>query len=238
MRHSFNYNGKNSLDLGVVVDSYTLSSPRKKKILVEVPYTSSDLDFSYALDSENMYYDRYITIECSVVCKSKEELKQRISQINTWLLETRGKQELTFSNEKYIYMAEVRESIDYLPFDRACTFTILFTASPYRQGHCLEGTYKEWDCFEFAVDVLQESVFNLTTTPKNVTLINVGRKIVPQIKVTGGKVNITMNGYTTELATGTTTNYSLVLKNGENKLTISAVTGTAKIEFIWRKELI
>lgn len=238
MRYSFNYNGKNSLDLGVVIDSYTITSPSKKKILIEVPYASSDLDFSYALDSENIYNDRFISVQCSVVCKSKEELKQRISQITTWLLDTRGKQELTFSNEKHIYLAEVRETIDFIPFDRAATFNILFTANPYRQGHCLEGTYKEWDCFEFAVDVLQESVFTLTTTPRNVTLVNVGRKIVPEIKVTGGKVNITLNGYTTELVTGTTTNYSLPLKNGENKLILSAVSGTAKIEFIWRKELL
>lgn len=238
MNHSFNYNGKNSLDLGVVIESYTLSSPVKKKILVEVPYASSDIDFSYTLDTENIYQDRYITVNCSVVCKSREELRQRISQINTWLLETRGKQELTFSTERHIYLAEVRESIEYVPFDRACTFTIVFTANPYRQGHCLEGTYKEWDCFEFAVDVLQESIFNLTTTVKNVTLVNVGRKIVPSIKVTGGKVNITLNGYTTTLDAGTTTNYSLILRRGENKLNLSAVSGTSKIEFIWRKELL
>lgn len=238
MKHNFTYNGKNSLDLGVVIDSYTITSPSKKKILVEVPYASSDLDFSYALDDENTYNDRYINVQCSVVCKSREELKQRVSQITTWLLETKGKQELTFSTEKHIYMAEVRESIEFAPFDRAAVFSIMFTVSPYRQGHCLEGTYKEWDCFEFAVDVLQESVFNLTTTPKNVTLINVGRKIVPQIKVSGGKVNITLNGYKVELDTGTTTNYSLLLKKGANDVVLSAVSGTAKVEFIWRKELL
>lgn len=236
MKHSFNYNGKNSLkDFGAVIESYTVSSPVKKKILIDIPYASSNIDFSYILSDENIYEDRKITVDCSIVCKSREEMRDRVGKITTWLLETKGKQELMFSSEKSVYMAEVRDSIEYSPFDRACTFTITFTASPYRIGHCPEGTYKEWDCFNFNEDVLQESIFNLNKNSKNVELINVGRNIIPKIIVKGDNVNLKFNGYSTTLQAGEITNYNLVLKNGVNKITISS-TGTAEIEFYWRKE--
>lgn len=236
MKHNFNYNGKNSLkDYGVVMESYSVSSPRKKKVLVDIPYASSDLDFSYMLNDENLYEDRVITVNCSIVCNSREEMKDRVSKITTWLLDTKGKQELLFSSEKTKYLAEVRESIEYSPFDRACTFTVTFTANPYRIGHCPEGSRKEWDCFNFNEDVLQESIFNLDNSSQNVELINVGRSLVPKIIVKGADVRILFNGYSTTVSEGEIYNYSLELKKGINKITISS-TGKSNIEFYWRKE--
>lgn len=236
MNHNFTYNGKNSLkDFGVVIESYSITSPKKKKILVDIPYASSDLDFSYMLSDENLYEDRIISVDCSIVCVSRQEMRDRIGKITSWLLGTKGKQELKFSSEQITYQAEVREAIDYSPFDRACTFSINFTANPYRIGHCPEGSKKEWDCFNFNEDVLQESIFSLDKNSKNVELINVGRSLIPTIIVKGADVKVTLNGYSTTVSAGEVYNYNMLLKNGINKITISS-TGQATIEFLWRKE--
>lgn len=233
------YNNKNSFtDFGLMIESYTISTPRKRKILIEVPYTNSSYDFSYALGDINCYEDRDIRIDFNFVGVSVNEARTRINKINNWLLDTKGKINLTFKNEVGLYyLAEVVDVIDYEFFDRAVKFTVLFTAYPFKTGHCYEGSLKEWDCFNFEEDVLQQSKFTLNNNSVNVNLINVGRELIPLIRVAGANATIIKNGITINLSAGDTTNYNFILKRGDNPFSISS-NGSSIVEILWRKELL
>lgn len=236
-RDSITFNNKNSFkDLGLLLESFTVGTPKKKKMTATVPFANSEYDFSYILGDENYYEDRTLKFEFSFVTSSKEAMRSKISEVTEWLLESRGKQPLNIGIDKSMhYLAEVITDLNFEPFDRACKVTVIFNANPFRYGHCLEGTYKEWDCFNFLEDVLQESVFEVYTKEKLVTLYNVGRKLVPIIKVTGSNVTLTKDGFTTTLGEGDHKNYSISLDKGENTIKLKSA-GTSTVEVTWRKE--
>ena len=236
-RDSITFNNKNSfLDFNILMESYTISSPYKSKYTATIPFSSSSFDFTNILGEDNFYDDRDLKFVFSYVGTSKEEMRTKLSDITEWLLETRGKSELYIGNDTGMYyLAEVEEDIQFETFDRACTFTVFMKAKPFRYGHCLEGTYKEWDCFNFIEDVLQETVFNLYKETRDVIIHNVGRRVIPIIKVEGNAVEVNVNGFTTTLNAGTHKNYSIILNKGANNIKLKS-TGTSKIEFEFRKE--
>ena len=236
-RDSITYNNKNSFkDLGLLLESFTIGTPKKKKMTAVVPFTNSVYDFSYIFGEDNLYEERVLKFEFSYVAPSKEAMRTKISEISEWLLETKGKQPLyTGIDQSMHYLAEVTSDITFSPFDRGCNFSVTFTSNPFREGHCKEGTYLHWDCFNFEIDVMQESLFDLYNETKIVTLHNVGRRLIPRIKVEGSPIALSKDGFTTTLTEGEHKNYSISLDKGINTFTITS-TGTSKVELIWRKE--
>ena len=236
MAKYFIFNGVNSQEYGINLESYTVGTPAKKKVEVEIPYRHGSLDFSTFFTGENTYKNRTITVKFNIVCKSEAELKVKYNKITQWLIDTPGKVDLLFSDARgYIFKAEVESSISYEEFYNAGSFTVNFTAEPFRQSVDYQGHLITWDNFNFLEDVLSNAKWELSTTQKVVHYTS-SRKTTPVIKVSKGSVKLTNNGYTTPLlGVGEHIDYNFYLVNDKNDITITTST-TSIVELIYKKE--
>ena len=221
-------------DFGLLIESYRIATPEKKKVLVEVPFSNGVIDVSGKLGKVN-YTEREITVDFALVANSKADLKAKMTLINHWLLGEVSSSQLYLDDPAMYYIAEVRSKFEYDVFDRACRFTVVFIAQPYKVGHCYEGSKKEWDCFNFYEDVLQESIFKINNTTVSVKLNNVGVDVVPSVVVSGASVVLVINSKSYNFNVGTNKDFNLVLKKGINNITIKS-TGNATVDIRWRKE--
>ena len=234
MAKKFTFNNVSSSDFGINLESYTIGTPTKRKVEVEIPYMHGTLDFSTFFTGENTYNNRYIEIKFNIVCKSEAELKVKYNKIMQWLIDTNGKVELKFDDTKgYIFMAEVVESISYEEFYTAGSFTVSMVASPFRESVDYQGHLITWDNFNFLEDVLNTAKWTVNGA-ETFTYITSGRRTIPKIKVNKGSVKLSANGYTTStLSVGEHIDYNFYLEYDKNTITI---TGNGEVELIHKKE--
>ena len=239
MVNGFKFNNQHSNEFEIIMEYYVVKTPEKKKVLVEVPHRSGTLDFSHIYTGENIFSDREIEVKFSVVKKRLVDLRVIYNRLILWLIDTEGKCKLQFDDAKgYYFMAEVINSIDYEEFYETGTFTVIFSASPFRSSNTYQGNYLLWDDFNFLEDVLQKTDFVIESGTEDIVIVNKGKRITPIIKVHKGSVRITRDSYTTpSLGVGEHKDFNLFLKKGENSLRIQA-SGKSRVEFLFRKETI
>lgn len=228
------FNGKHSYrDFGLLLESYKVNMPSKRKVVVDVPYRHGSLDFSTLYTGENIYEDRVIEVKLAMVEKNIPLFKVKLNRVAEWLLDTIGRQELIFDDTPdYSFSAEVNNEYAIDEFYSSCSFTVKFTANPFRVGTSYVGSKQLWDTFNFLEDALFENYFILKNETKKIEIINVGRKTIPLLKVVGN-IRLTIGNYTVDLTDGETIDYSVELIQGINELTI---TGTGEIEIEFKKE--
>lgn len=237
MAKSFTFNGINSSSFNINLESYTIGTPQKRKIEVEVPFRHGSIDFSTFFTGENTYNNRQIEVKFNVVCKSVGELKVKYNKITSWLIDTAGKKELSFDDTRgYTFIAEVIDSINYEEFYTAGSFTVNFVAEPFRRSTDYQAHLITWDNFNFLEDVLSNAKWTINKTTEVVHYTS-SKKIVPSIKVSKGSVKLTLNSYTTAtLGVGEHIDYNFILNYDRNDITITT-TADAIVELIYKKEV-
>lgn len=230
----FKFNNLHSYkDYGLILDTKQILPPAKQKIKESIPFMSGTYDFStIGTNGEQVYGEREVKVVLGLPTKNKERLHILYSQILEWLQDTE-RQKLVFDDVcDYYFMADVENASTFEEMLRFGKLTVIFTCQPFKTGVDLEGN-KEWDTFNFEVDVLQEVEFDVVST-KTVNIINVGRLVCPTIN-TNANMSIVFNNKTYNLVAGDNKFYNLKLVNGDNNFIIN---GNCHINFVFRKEVI
>lgn len=239
MYSGITYLGKNSYnDFSITMDDddRTIGFPAKRKILVQVPFSNQEYDFSEVYGSQT-YENRKLSYTFNVFDRNTRN-KVRMNVIKTklinWLMNSNGKQPLYdpfFPN--YYFLAEVRSEADFQENWDTGTLSVTFEAYPFMVSELAEGN-DIWDTFNFELDVAQVVNFDVDET-LDITLYNVGTPdLIPKI-TTSSAMTIFKDGVTYNLSLGETKSESFVLKPGENDMTVN---GTGSISFEFYKELI
>lgn len=229
------FNGKKSYDdFGLILESFNIQPPSKKKIKESVPFMNGSYDFStVATNGEPVYNERTIRINFYLAERNRAMLYIKYSQMMTWLLAA-GKSELIFTDMPDTYfLAEVEEAPDFEEIvARLGRFQITFVGEPFKYGVDYEGQ-KLWDPFNFETDYMQDTEFDVIGSA-TATIYNPGLPVVPLINVNASMI-VTLNGYIANLQPGDNKDYKFKLQPGANSIT---VTGTGHIKFLFRKVLL
>lgn len=236
MIYGIKFNGKHSNDLGYTIEERTIGFPSKNKILIAVPFSNVEHDFSELYGSQ-VYNPRPLTYKFNVLPSGKltpDAMQIEKTKIINWLVNSHGKQRLYDDTiPGYYFWAEVIDAADLEDDWETGSLTVKFTAYPFMIAELPEGN-DIWDTFNFELDVAQIVDFEVSGDIE-VTLINAGvPDVIPEITCSS-QMTIIKDGISYTIVPGTTKDQDFMLKSGENDLKI---TGNGKISFKFFKELI
>ena len=189
-------------------------------------------DFSN-LYGTNCYPER--TLEYTFKLKSTSIIGLEFfkTRIVNWLNNTNSQEKLeeTFL-PGYYYMAEC-SNIDFEEFYTLGKLKVVFNAYPFKIAEKEEGNIA-WDDFNFELDVLQDTTFNISGT-RDITIHNQSAtNIIPTV-ICSASMEVVKDGIAYKFNTGTNKDYVFELSMGANKLNIK---GNGTIEFKFRKEVL
>lgn len=236
--YGIKFNGKHSYD----DYGYTMSPgkeigmPSKEKIIVKVPFSNVEYDFSEIYGSQ-VYSSRTLTYPFNVFDsqnRSKEKMNTMKTILINWLMNSHGKQKLyDDAFPGYYFLAEVENEASFKEDWDSGVLTVTFKAYPFMIAELPEGN-DIWDSFNFDLDVSQEVDFTVNES-LTVTLLNTGTPdLVPEIQ-SSSAMTILKGGITYNIPAGVTKSNDFVFKSGENILNIN---GNGTISFKFFKELI
>ncbi|WP_018664623.1 hypothetical protein [Heyndrickxia acidiproducens] len=237
--YGITFNGKHSYrDMGYTMppDGREIGFPAKEKIVVRVPYSNTEYDFSEIYGSQ-VYGSRTLKFTFNVLKWGNwtpEALQVEKTKLINWLMNSHGRQKLYDDvMPGYYYLAEAESDTDFQDDFETGTLTVTFRAYPFMISELPEGN-DIWDDFNFDLDVAQDVSFNVSGS-LTVTLINSGAPdVIPEITASNQMI-IDKDGVKYTVTSGKTKDQDFVLKSGENNLEIS---GTGTISFKFYKELI
>lgn len=224
-RHSYD-------DFGIKILSRSISIPSKRKIKETVPFMNGSYDFSL-LYGEQTYDEREITYQFRLPKKDKVELNMLKLKIVEWLYD--GIKSKLYDDQfpGFYFLAECT-SIDYdESFYNYAQLTATFTAYPFKISTLQDG-HDIWDNFNFELDIVQETKFEIENT-KNIQLYNNGAISINPTVICSSNMEITKGNTTYKFNSGETKSWSFKLDKGLNDLIIK---GTGTIEFKWYKEVL
>lgn len=231
------FDGVHSTQYGLDVQSdKSVGLPAKKKITVDIPYSSSVIDLS-GLYGIQAYEEIEIEVPFHVMDRvnmQKERLYMLWHKAINWLESKNSKVWLVDDvDPDWHYLAEVQEAPSWDEFKTAHgTLTVKFTAYPFRIKNTAEGD-DVWDTFNFDTDIAQVVEYDISGS-KTIELYNLGlTQSTPAITATGS-FKIESNGVSFEVETGTS-EVDWALAPGLNTIVI---TGTGHIAFNFHREAI
>ncbi|PEO16806.1 phage tail protein [Bacillus wiedmannii] len=239
MLYGINFNGKHSYDdMGYTMpaDGRDIGFPSKEKIVVKVPFSNVEYDFSEIYGSQT-YTSRTLKYQFNVLRQGNftpHAMQIEKTKLINWLMNTGGRKKLYDDTiPGYYFLAEVESAADFQDDWETGTMTVTFRAYPFMIAELYEGN-DIWDGFNFDLDVAQTTNFTVNGMLQ-VVLLNVGASgVVPEI-TTSKQMKIIKDGVTYTVSTGITRDKNFVLKSGENPI---KVTGNGTISFRFYKELI
>lgn len=229
------YLGKHSYrDMGVTMaPGRDVSIPKKNKILVSVPFSNEEYDFS-EIYGEQTYEPRQLTYPFNIKAPTKEGMNAKRTKIINWLLNSHGKQKLYDDvYPGYYFLAELEGDASFKENWRDGILTATFKAYPFMIAELEEGN-DIWDTFNFLLDYAQITDFEVNGT-KEVVLYNPGTPSLSPKITASNAMEIEMNNVVYNVPSGTSSSEDFILKTGENNFTIS---GQGTIKFSFYKELI
>jgi phage-related protein len=236
--YGIKFNGKHSLnDLGVTMPpEREIGFPSKEKVLVKVPFSNVEYDFSELYGSQ-VYGPRPLKYSFNIFNRNyytPETMNIQKTVIINWLMNSNGKQKLyDDAIPGYYFLAEVESEASFEEDWETGTLTVTFKAYPFMISELEEG-HDNWDETNFELDVFQQVEFTIIGS-LDVTLLNVGvPDLVPKIK-SSASMRMVMNGVLYNVPEGESEISDFVLKHGENALSIN---GNGIISFHFYKELI
>ncbi|WP_416149509.1 phage tail protein [Salipaludibacillus sp. HK11] len=236
--NGISYNGKHSFkDFKVTMPpGKDIGFPDKEKILVKVPFSNEEYDFSDIYGSQ-VYSSRSLSYPFNIVNMAKATkvaMNTQKTMIINWLLNSKGKQKLyddVFPG--YYFLAEVEGNSSFNEDRELGILNVTFKAYPFMIAEREEG-HDIWDDINFDLDVLQPVEFTVDGS-LTVTLLNVGvPDLIPKISASS-EFSILMDGISYIVPSGESKSSEFFLKSGENEMTI---TGNGTISFLFYKELI
>ena len=232
--YGITYNDKHSFrDLGItILNTRVIETPSKIKITETIPFSNITYDFSN-LYGGNCYTERKLEYEFLIKANSSVQLEFKRMQIENWLLSSNGKSELFDDNiEGYYYNAECI-STDFEDMNNIGKLKAIFTADPFKFSNHYEGC-ELWDCFNFEIDVMQDTEFNVNGE-KEVIIYNNGVIDIEPIIIASDRFEITLDNVKYVVEAGEGKDYRFKFKVGANNLTLK---GNGTIEFRFRKEVL
>lgn len=232
---SFEFNNKKIYEyLGFEIASIEIEDPIPNIVTESVPYMNGSYDFSN-LYGPVTYEDRIIRVRIRPYDQTitrRELLYDRYSKLSMWLLSAnRSKLKLDYINGYFVGRCSKISSIEL--FKLLGYIDIEFKCYPFRYMDNLEGDIL-WDNFNFELDVLQETKFDINGV-KNVKIHNVGAtNVVPQV-ICSNQMEVTKDNVTYKFNSGASKDYVFELGIGQNDMTIK---GNGTIEFKFRKEVL
>ena len=238
MMEGIEFLGKHSYqDFGLsLAPGKSIGIPDKEKIMVKVPFSNVEYDFSQLYGSQP-YTSRELTYPFNVFVSgnlTKKAMNNKKTQVLNWLMNSNGKQRLyddSFPN--YYFLAEIEGGTSFDENYKTGILSVTFKAYPFMIAELAEGN-DIWDTFNFELDVTQTVTFDIMTS-QEIMLINAGTPDVFPTIDASADMQIQLSGKTYNVTAGITSNADLPLANGENNLTI---TGNGTIKFTFYKEMI
>lgn len=212
---------------------HEITIPKKKKILVSVPFSNEEYDFSEIYGSQT-YEPRYCRYPFNIKSNTKTGMNSKKSRIINWLMNSHGKQKLyDDAYPGYYFLAEIEGDASFSENWEDGILTVTFKAYPFMIAELPEGN-DIWDEFNFELDVSQLVDFTVNGN-LDVRLLNVGTPdVIPEITCSA-PMEIEKDGVIYTVGTGSTKDEDFMFKSGENNLKI---TGNGTISFTFYKELI
>ncbi|WP_263703378.1 phage tail family protein [Bacillus thuringiensis] len=237
--YGINFNGKHSYnEMGYTMpaDGRDIGFPSKEKIVVKVPFSNVEYDFSELYGSQT-YGSRPLKYTFNVLKRGNwtpQALHVEKTKLINWLMNSGGRKKLYDDDiPGYYFLAEVESEASFEDDFETGTLTVTFRAYPFMIAELYEGN-DIWDTFNFDLDVVQTTDFNITGRLV-LTLLNPGTPdVVPEIR-SSRPMEIIKDGVRYSIPAGITKDKNFVLKSGENRLQI---TGNGTISFRFYKELI
>lgn len=236
--HGITFNGKHSHDMGYTIpaDGRDIGFPSKEKIIVKVPFSNVEYDFSESYGSQP-YTSRNLTYSFNVFKKgvyTPEALQIEKTRLINWLMHSHGKQKLYDDTiPGYYFLAEVENEAAFQDDWETGTLTVTFRAYPFMIAELTEGN-DIWDTFNFDLDTVLDAEFRVDGTLR-VILLNVGTPdVIPEI-IASSDMYITRDDVTYPVPQGVSKDKNFMLNSGENELIF---TGEGSIAFRFYKELI
>jgi hypothetical protein len=237
--YGIRFNGKHSYDdMGYTMpaEGRNIGFPSKEKIVVKVPFSNVEYDFSEIYGSQT-YSSRNITYTFNVLKQGNytpEAMNIEKTKLINWLMGSSGRKKLhDDAIPGYYFLSEVESEASFKDEWETGELTVTFRAYPFMIAELHEGN-DIWDSFNFELDVAQTTDF-IVDDALTVTLLNVGTPdVVPEI-IASRPMTIFKDKVTYSIPPGGVKNTDFVLKQGENKLIIN---GNGTISFRFYKELI
>lgn len=224
-KHSYN-------DFGLKILSREFNPPSKKKIKETLPFMNGSYDFSL-LYGEDVYEERTIKYVFDFRYKDKIDFFNKKTAITEWLLGSSKEPLYDDLIPGYYFIAECDDSISFDEGYIDCEVTVIFTAYPFKISKYSEGNIP-WDDFNFELDLLQETKFEVENI-ENIQLYNNGAIGINPIIICSNNMEIVKGNNTYKFNSGKTKSWSFKLDKGLNNLIIK---GTGTIEFKWYKEVL
>lgn len=233
--YGIKYLGKHSYsDLGITMaPGREIGIPNKKKILVSIPFSNEEFDFSEIYGSQT-YEPRTLKYPFNIQDTTKERMITKKTKILNWLMNSHGKQKLYDDvYPGYYFLAEIEGSTSFSENWADGILTVTFKAYPFMIAELPEGN-DIWDSFNFELDVAQIVDFEVNGNIE-VTLINAGvPDVIPEITCSS-QMTIIKDGISYTIVPGITKDEDFMLRSGENAIKI---IGNGTISFKFFKELI
>lgn len=230
--YGIRYNNKYSCDLGLQVLERNISTPSKKKVTEEIPFSNIIYDFSFLYGSQ-IYEQRKLEYTFFVNELFKDKLEAIRMVVENWLYSSKSKTKLEDDTVRGYYFLAECISIDFEDLKTYGKIQATFEAYPFRLKNELEGAVL-WDSFCFLTDTLQPTSFFIDTS-KEIELVNNSIiEIAPEV-VADADFKIYKDSSIFYIQKGTSQSEDFKLQIGINKLTI---VGTGNISFNFRTEVI
>ncbi|MDE3295914.1 phage tail domain-containing protein [Lacticaseibacillus rhamnosus] len=235
--YDFKFLDKRPVDINplVRVKDREIGIPDKEKTVETIPFSNTVFDFS-GLYGGQKYSERTIKYVINIVganTNNQSEVHRIKTQLINWLMGPNKKQPLYDDKyPDYYFLAEVQANDSFSENPYTGELTVTFTCYPFMIRTIPEGD-DNWDTFDLEDGVAQAVDYTISGS-QSFSLINPSIAAVAcNITVTGGPIELTVNGVKYSLAAGTNTGVSL--PNGTVNL---AASGSGTLHFDWRREVI
>lgn len=230
--YGIRYNNKHSGDLGIQILDRSISTPAKKKIIEEIPFSNQVYDYSFLYDAQ-VFEQRKLEYTFFVNELFKDNLESKRIAIENWLYANHKKIKLIDDvTPGYYFLAECIE-IDFENFKTYGTIKAVFEAYPFRIKNENEGEVI-WNDFCFLTDTLQNTSFEVNGS-RDIELVNNSILGISPIIVADSNFEIIKNNNRYLVKSGESESIDFKLSVGVNKLTI---IGNGNISFNYKIEVV
>lgn len=201
MQYGFTFNNIHSSEIGLTVRTKNKPIiPTPKRVTSSISTRDGVLDYSLSNPYGHILFEeREISVECSFIKKSLEEIRRTARAIAVWLAYPEG--QLVFDDEPDVYyIARVSNRLDLDQQLFRGSFRIVFSCQPYARSFFKSGivaSYGEGLSYDGTIIYGGLNSFYITKA-KTVSVKNEGVYVKPTIKIEGSfdKISIVCNNKT------------------------------------------
>ena len=221
-------------DFALKTKSVEVSYPTPKLLKESIPFQNGEYDFT-ELYGGTFYNNRNVKVAFEYdgfKAATRTRLNSFYTKVINWLYNS-GENELIIDYEVGVFKGRVVDISSIEVLSGSGEITVEFDCYPFRTYQQTEGNIL-WDDFNFELDYLQQTKFDVSGT-KSINIINSGaRRITPTV-ICSSEFNAIKGDTTYKFNAGSTKDWRFILDKGVNNLTLN---GTGNIEFVFRKEVL